>query len=117
IDNVAEYANWLTGHLVIRGPSNDQDPSNLTVRTDDAKLEIKRLVAPYCCITPSFQRFDVIGMNPIAEICIALHTSRLESENGRELRGPGDFARAQIPLPDANARPILGQPKSLFAFA
>src|SRR5262245_63876519 len=56
-------------------------------------------------------------MDPLTEICVALHTAWLESKNRRKLRRPGEFARTHVQIPDAHARLELGQAKSLLTVA
>jgi len=51
------------------------------------------------CIDP----LDIVGMDPVAKICVAFRASGLESEDGFELRRPGKLASLQVPIPDADA--------------
>src|SRR5215813_13539893 len=116
IYTVAENAGRLTCRLVIECASRRQDPSNLPFRTDDAELVVKGIAAMQRYVPLCINPLDIVGMDPVAKICVAFRTSRLESEDGFELWRPGKPAGWQVPIPDADAGAQLDQSKSLFAF-
>src|SRR5262245_6062034 len=109
IDIVAENADWFAGRLVIDGAPCSRNPANLPVRADDAKLEVECLVASDGRISPRFDRFDVIRMDPIAKVRVIPHAFVLETVDSLELWRPGSVARPHVPIPDADARLQLGQ--------
>src|SRR6516162_156834 len=108
VGNVAENAVRLAGCLVVEGAPRSQHPSDLPVRADDAELDIEGFAAPHRRVACTFERRDVVGMDPFAEVRVAFHGAGLESEEGLELRCPRQLVSSQVPIPDPNACPQLG---------
>src|SRR5262245_225878 len=117
IEIVAENAGRLSRRLIIEGTSHGQDPSDLPVRTDDAKLEIELIAATDGRVPLRLDPLDIIGMDSAAEIRVSLYSSGFEAKDSFELWSPSKLTRPQVPIPQADARLQLSQPKPLFAFS
>src|SRR5262249_45413568 len=89
----------------------------LPIRSNDAKLVLERLTALHRRAPPSFNRRDILRMHPVAKIRVRFYTSVLESKDGLKLGCARNPTGAEVPIPDANARSQLGQPKPLLALA
>src|SRR5690349_9440528 len=92
VDVVAKYPNRSVGRSVIDSASPGQDPSNLPIGADDAEFVSEPLMASHRGFPPGFDRFDVLGMNPTAIVCVGFHASEFEAEDGLELRCPREFS-------------------------
>src|SRR5262245_29996692 len=117
LDVVAENAARFTGRRVVYGTTHGQEPSNLPVRTDYAKLVPKRLAALRRCFLISSYHLNVVGVNTVAKIRIAFHGSGLDPVDGCEFRCSRDLVRVQIPIPAAYACLQLSEAEPLLACA
>src|SRR5262245_4188068 len=117
VDGVAENADRFAGRRVVFGTAHGCEPSNLPVRTDDARLDIELIAATDGSIPLGFHPLDVIRMDPVAKIRVTFYCTGLEPKDGLKFGSPRNLARAQVPIPQADTRLQLSQPKPLLARA